>query len=183
MSNDFSAERMSDRAEIQHRIYQFCRAVDRLEFGLLHEVYHPGAIHDHGVYKGDLDGWIKFTQRRHETIGYSSHHVGNTIIEFADDDNAAVETYFLVWQSVTAKSSPFPSDSEGTADYEVLLSGRYLDHFVRKDGRWGIMARTAVAETVLKMTEPAPTFAAGLSHQTRDASDPMWLLRSRVGVA
>lgn len=180
--NDFSTQRMSDRAEIQHRIYQFCRAVDRLQFELLDEVYHAGAVHDHGIYKGDVNGWIEFTRHRHQTIRYSSHHVGNTVIEFADNDNAAVETYFLVWQSVTAESSPFPADSAEVADYEILLSGRYLDHFVRKGGRWGIMARTAVSESVLKMTEPVPPFGAGITGQTRDSSDPIWVLRSQVGL-
>jgi hypothetical protein len=48
---------------------------------VLHEVDHPDAIHEHGVDKGAAEGWIEFTRRRHETIGYSSHQVGNTAID------------------------------------------------------------------------------------------------------
>lgn len=182
MTDDFSIDRTRDRAEIQHRIHQFCRAVDRLQFDHLRDVYHAGATHDHGIYKGDVPGWIEFTRKRHETIQYSSHHVSNILIDFVDADNAAVETYYIVWQSVTAQASMFPAESDDISDYEVVSSGRYVDHFVRADDRWAIMTRTVVPGSAMKVADPAPAMVPGFARQTRDGDDPVWALRARLGV-
>jgi len=180
LSQEFSRERLQDRAEIQHRIFQFCHAIDRLQLDLLHEVFHDDARHDHGVYKGDIDGFIEFTKKRHESIPYSSHHLGNIMIEFAGTDDALVETYVMVWQSVTPGSGMF----EGGTDvpFEILSSGRYVDHFRRKDSRWAIQTRTVVPGSAMRISELAPSLQGGFALTTRDQNDPALRLRAELGL-
>ena len=182
MSEDFSIERVQDRLEIQHRVHQFCRAIDRLQLESLHDVFHEDAHHNHGVYKGDINGFIEFTRERHKAVPYSSHHVGNTLIEFADRDNAFVETYFLIWQSVTPQSGLFTGSTEGGQAFEVFSSGRYIDHFSRKNGRWAIQDRTVVPGATTKMTDPAPPLGGDFAQATRDENDPALRLRELLNI-
>lgn len=180
MPSEFSPERLADRAEIEHRVRQFAHAIDRLELDLLFEVFHEDARHDHGVYKGDIAGFIAFTRRRHETVSYSSHHLGNVMIEFSGPDDAFVETYVMVWQSVNPASGMFAG--AGTVDFEILSSGRYVDHFRRRDGRWAIQTRTVVPGSAMKIGELAPPLQDGFAQVTRDRDDPALVLRRSLGL-
>lgn len=182
-SNAFGPDRLADRAEIQHRIHQFCHAVDRLRLDLLREVFHTDGVDDHGAYKGGVEGFIEWVATRHQTIAYSAHHVSNTTIEFASEDSAFVETYFLVWQSVNPQASLFAGSGDATP-FEAISSGRYADHFTRKDGRWAIQSRTTIPGSMTKAVGNesigmVPGFAVG----TRDAADPALSLRATLGLA
>ncbi|MCG7207373.1 nuclear transport factor 2 family protein [Streptomyces arenae] len=181
-SDQFSVARTEDRAEIQHRIHQFCRAVDRMELDELHEVFHPDAYDDHGVFKGTPAGFIEWAKKRHATIAFSSHHVSNIYIEFASKDEAFAETYLLIWQSVTPSSSIMAGPADATS-YEMLSSNRYVDRFTRRDGRWRIQTRTVVPGSAMRLSDDAPpTLADGFVRYTRDEHDPAEQLRLGLGV-
>ena len=178
-TDTFSSDRLGDRLEIQHRVHQFCRAIDRLDLEMLREVYHDDAHDDHGSYQGGVDGLIEWIGERHRSIGFSSHHVTNTFIEFADDDSAFVETYFLAWQSVSPGTG---AAVDGGGSQEAISSGRYADHFLRKDGRWAIQSRIAIPGSLLAMTERlAPAGAPERGSRTPD--DPAERLRAQLGLA
>jgi hypothetical protein len=143
-------------------------------------VFHADGIDDHGAYKGDVDGFIKWVANRHQTIAYSAHHVSNTMIEFLSDDSAFVETYFLVWQSVNPQASLFASDGDAQP-FEAISSGRYVDHFTRKDGRWAIQSRTTVPGSMTRAVGNegmgmVPGFAVG----SRNADDPAITRRAEL---
>ncbi|MFB2580331.1 nuclear transport factor 2 family protein [Herbiconiux sp. P15] len=185
-SESFSADRLHDRLEIQHRVNQFCRAIDRLDLEELREVYHADGYDDHGAYQGDVDGFIEWVRGRHEQIAFSSHHITNTLIEFVSDDSAFVETYFLAWQSVNPNAMP-PSGAASGGDQsavEAISSGRYADHFVRKDGRWAIQTRTAIPGSLVAMTEGLHpgSMPPGAPQGSRDENDPAERLRVRLGL-
>lgn len=181
-NDQFTPDRLADRAEIQHRVHQFCRAVDRLELGILKEVFHADGIDDHGAYKGGVDGFIEWVSKRHETITYSAHHVSNTTIEFADADSAFVVTYFIVWQSVNPQASLFAA-GVNAGPFEMFSSGRYADHFTRKDGRWAIQSRTTIPGSASKTVGSDELgMASGFAVGTRDADDPALQLRARLGL-
>ncbi|MDN4640054.1 nuclear transport factor 2 family protein [Agreia sp. PsM10] len=180
MTDEFSLARVQDRLEIQHRIQQFAHAIDRLELELLHEAFHDDAYHDHGVYKGDIDGFIEFTRNRHENVPYSNHQLGNIMIEFSGQDDAFVETYVMVWQSVTPQSGMFAGG--GDSAFEILSSGRYVDHFRRKNGRWAIQTRAVVPGSAMKITELAPRLQEGFAQVTRDEHDPALRLLKHLGL-
>lgn len=171
-SHEFAGDRVGDRLEIQHRLHQYCRAVDRLDLEALREVYHSDAHDDHGAYQGGLDGFIEWVRERHASKAFSSHHVSNIFIEFAGEDSAFVESYLLAWQSVEQ------------GQLEAISSGRYADHFVRKHGRWAIQYRIAIPGSLLAMTEGlAPdALARDAASGSRDDDDPAQSLRRRIGL-
>ncbi|MFJ3776327.1 nuclear transport factor 2 family protein [Streptomyces sp. NPDC090075] len=182
-SEQFSVSRTEDRTEIQHRIHQFCRAVDRMELAELNEVFHPDAHDDHGVFKGTPAGFIEWARKRHTTIAFSSHHVSNIYIEFASQDEAFAETYLLIWQSVTPSSSIMANASDDKSSYEMVSSNRYVDRFTRRDGRWRIQTRTVVPGSAMRLGDDAvPALADGFVRYTRDEHDAAEQLRLELGV-
>jgi len=185
----FSLERAADRLEIQHRIYQFCRAADRFDLEGARDAYHPDAFDNHGPYKGGVDGLFKWIHERHKTLPFSYHHVGNIYIEFSGPDEAMCESYVLTWQSVLPESSMLVDDEKQPGEkeqvFEMLGVGRYVDHFTRRDGAWRIQRRTMVAESAMKVPEMpggkkcfGPDWAKG----TRDKNDPSQVLRAELGL-
>ncbi|MFF8316490.1 nuclear transport factor 2 family protein [Streptomyces bobili] len=180
-SDQFSVSRAEDRAEIQHRVHQFCRAVDRMELDELNEVFHPDAYDDHGVFKGTPAGFIEWARKRHATIAFSSHHVSNIYIEFTAEDEAFAETYLLIWQSVTPSSSIMANASDGSS-YEMISSNRYVDRFTRRDGRWRIQTRTVVPGSAMRVSDDTPPMLAdGFVRYTRDERDVAEQLRLELG--
>lgn len=53
-------QRLLDEAEIREVMCRGARAIDRLDMELLRSCYHPDAVDDHGVYVGDVEGFIAF---------------------------------------------------------------------------------------------------------------------------
>ncbi|MEU6230416.1 nuclear transport factor 2 family protein [Streptomyces sp. NPDC047042] len=181
--NDFSLARAADRAEITHRLHQFCRAVDRMDLEALNEVFHPDADDDHGVFKGSPAGFIEWARNRHRTIDFSSHHLTNAYVEFASEDEAFVESYLLIWQSVTPSSSIMAGDSDDEAPYEILSSNRYVDRFTRREGRWRIQSRTVVPGSTTRVGgEGSLPLSAGFVAYRRDEHDYAEQLRAELGV-
>lgn len=178
-AEDFSPQRVADRMEIQHRIYQFCQAVDRLNLESARSAFHPDAFDDHGLCKGSVDDLFSWIQGRHANLQFSYHHVGNIYIEFAGLDDAVVDTYVLTWQSTGPGG---PNKPRGP---EMLAAGRYVDHFQRRDGRWRILHRTSFPESA-SLTSPPDVLAMlsdpGWAHGTRDERDPAQVLRRTLCV-
>jgi hypothetical protein len=178
--DQFSEARGIDRLEIQHQIFKFCRAIDRGNFAELIDVYHPDATHDHGLFKGSARDFSEWIAKRHATIAFSNHQAGNIYIEFVSETQAFVETYAMVWQSVTPSASMMVDDEDG--EYELISCSRYVDEFTRRDSRWRIQNRTVVPGHIMRIPDGstlslAPGFAVG----TRDGNDVAEQLRREMG--
>lgn len=181
----FSARRTDDRLEIQHRLYQYCHGVDRLDFAQVREAYHADAYDDHGPYKGDVDGLIQWMHDRHPKIDLCLHYICNVLIDFTDQDSASCESYAICIHTYAAGASPFPSeDPESTIKSQTMLSSyRYVDHFTRREGRWRIQKRIVVNELI----NVQPTSTVGnvqipmsLALGQRGRDDPSEILRSQL---
>jgi hypothetical protein len=185
MNNDFSLEHVADRMEIQHRIYSYSRGVDRLDLELAKSAFHPDAIDDHGVYKGNVEGMIEWIKERHKTIPLSFHSIGNIFIEFAGPDDALCESYCFVWQTVTPESSLFAKEenNEPAGIYETLTINRYVDHFTRRDGAWRIQKRTTVVESWMQVPGSPNEIGSEWTESRRDLNDVSQLLRAKLGIA
>lgn len=187
----FDLEKLAARAEIQHVMNLWCRAIDRRDWGLAREVFHPDAHDDHGIFRGDVDGLIAWGKQRHSTIDRSMHFATNMTIEFADDDNAIAETYSLAIQRYPSEGGETRKAIAGGADigdnpFDMVISGRYVDHFQRRDGEWKIFRRTVVFDN--SMLFPVPSSGGAqinpdweTSH--RDGSDFIWRLREKMGIS
>jgi hypothetical protein len=191
MANDhaFDQAEIAARAEIAHVMNCWCRAVDRCDWSGVRDVFHPDGHDDHGLYKGNIDGLISWLQERHRTITRSMHLIGNMLIEFADDANALVETYSFALQRYAADGADTRKAIAGGADlideeFDMLISGRYVDHFVKREGRWRILKRHVVFDN--SQILPLPKNRAELSNDwfvsIRDRTDPLWALRAKLGI-
>lgn len=177
--DQFSPARMADRMEIQHRIYQFCRAADRYDPESARSAFWPDAFDNHGVYQGDVDGLFAWITERHAALQFSYHHVGNIFIEFAGEDDAFCESYVFTWQSTG------PKGADGSRGPEMMAAGRYVDHFQRRAGRWRIFRRTSFGDafaTVSSADVSGLLSHPGWARGTRDMNDPSFILRRELGL-
>jgi ketosteroid isomerase-like protein len=132
---DDALQALLDKQEIYEALMRYCRAVDRCDEQLLRSVYHPDAIDDHGVFKGKASDFVDFAMAALEPIKLTSHSVSNVLIE-VEGDTAYSEAYVTAFHRI---------EKEGK-DYDVILGGRYIDRFERRNGVWKIAQRRLVFE-------------------------------------
>ncbi len=181
LTDQFSLQRAMDRLEIQHRIVQFFRGVDRLDFDAVRDCYHPDGYDDHGAYKGGVDGFIDWLRIRHVTVPISFHHIGNIHIEFTGADEAICESYGLTIQSVSPQANVLQQGDKAGQTFEMLAAGRYIDTFTRRDGAWRILRRITLPEVAYRMPEKM-TFGPEFTKGTRDLTDPSQVIRRELGL-
>ncbi len=157
-----------DREEIRDVIMRYCRSVDRVDFELMRSCFHPDATVDFpdDVFIGNVDGFINFLRGELATFKRSSHFVGNLLIEL-EDDVAHVETYLIGY----VESSPA---HKWNGDF-VVVWGRYLHRFERRDGAWLIARHQLILDWQRK--DEAGGWRAVPPEQLgkRDGSDPVQL--------
>ena len=190
MIEQYCPERLVDRAMIQDVIYRWCRAVDRLDRQGILDVFYPGAMDSHGPYIGPIEGLVDWLMERHQPIPFSSHFVGNLLIEFVTEDVALVESYVRTIQQypVGAKSQLAQltggASGDPTAAVDMFTSSRYLDRMERRDGQWRIAQRTLIqdwkqlVEVKTKALQPHEGWILG----RRDGEDAMQMARRALGL-
>jgi SnoaL-like domain len=125
---------LKDRQEIQAVLVRYCRSIDRLDRELLRSCYHPDAVDDHGIFKGDRDTFIDWVLPLHE--GYQTvtqHQITNVTIDL-DGDLAHSECYYT-YAGMNRSGTPL-----------TVCGGRYIDRLERRDGRWAIADRMSLLE-------------------------------------
>jgi len=123
---------IEDREAIYDQLVRYCRGVDRRDDALLRSVYWPDAEDHHGVFHGDVEGFVRFVNAEvHARFRCTMHKLGQASIE-VDGDTANCETY-AIGHHVRA---------EDGRDIDDLVMGiRYLDRFERRLGEWRIARR------------------------------------------
>ena len=186
------ADQIGDRMAIADVMYRWCRAVDRKDWDAVDDCFHPEATDNHGIYNGDIPGMKAWLMERHESIVGSSHYISNMLIEFVSPERAVVESYALAYQRYPAApdSDKTRSDitggaaSESSGDFDMLINGRYVDLFEKRDGEWRVLERTVIFDTSMMLPVPAggaqldPSWPIG----RRDATDPLWRVRKEAGL-
>ncbi len=125
---------LKDRQEIYDCIMRYSRGIDRLDREMLLSAYHPGAIDDHGTYVGPVEGFADEVFKLHYGMQhFTQHHITNHRCEI-DGDTAHCESYYLF--RCLNREAPFYCHS----------SGRYIDRFERRDGKWAIAERVCLVE-------------------------------------
>jgi len=189
--NDYSPERMADRAQIQDVMYRSCRAIDRLDLDAIRRAFHPGAIDKHGMYNGDVEGFIKWLDNRHKPIGFSMHSISNMLIEFAGPDTAIVETYVQGLQrhpaNATASLGQLSGgvEAKGGMGVDITVCCRYVDRFERRNGEWRIQERAVVFDSTRMYEVPADAPKMGedwIVGKRRDRADYIYEVRAAVGL-
>lgn len=188
----YSPERIADRLQIQDCMYRWCRAVDRLDFSGIREVFHPDAVDLHGAFNGPVDGLVEWIRERHAGIPFSMHAVSNILIEFAGLDLALVETYVRTTQRYPAEAraalDQLAGGKAGAAGggMDLMTCSRYVDRFERRaDHRWKIAKRTLVADWKQFVPVPADMPQPPASQETgrRSQDDLVFRERRALGLA
>ena len=126
-----------DRQAIADLIYQYCRAVDRLDIALGHSIWHEDGIADYGpaVYQGSGKGVIDLICAQHRHTLHHSHQVTNLLIAI-DGDRAGSEAYVTAALRV----------QKGAQLQQITVWGRYVDRWSRRNGLWGLEHRLSIRD-------------------------------------
>lgn len=140
-------------------VYRYARAIDRLDEALLRSVFHPGSQHCH-FYEGPSSApdqpateeepgdFVRFAFGLLKTYKRTHHQMGNTTIDFVDDSQANVETYFTAFHLVRPLSDPLAGAQAFDNEMDYFVGGRYIDRFELRDGEWRIIQRTGMTDWV-----------------------------------
>ena len=157
-----------DRQEIEDCVLRFCRGIDRMDREMVLSAYHEGAKCDHGAFAGDVEEYVDFSMASHRERQHAHNLFSlNHRCEFESADLAHAETYWFMLQQ------------NREAPLNVVIGGRYLDRFERRDGRWAIAFRRCILEfrVTLGDVETPPEVAALLARAgvaSRDRDDPSY---------
>lgn len=134
-------DEMADREAIRDCLFRYCRGIDRSDPETLRSAYWPGAMDYHTGFAGTVEQFIEWAMPRLAEMKDSVHMIGNILIRL-DGDTAKVESY--LWSATI---------SPGEEPRQVMISGRYLDKFEKRDDEWRIADRMVVHDWFSETTE------------------------------
>ncbi|WP_369804184.1 nuclear transport factor 2 family protein [Mycobacterium sp. GA-2829] len=136
MSSDALMQEMLDEFALRKLVHRYCRAVDRGDLDALRDLYHPDAEDDHGAFSvGSVDNLIEEIAAARPHLRAMQHHITTT--NFAiDGDTAEGEIYSFAIHTFVAKGR----------DVDVMVSGRYLDKYEKRDAAWKFVERRIVTD-------------------------------------
>ena len=148
--------------ELQRLAWTYCHAVDRGDMDLLRSLYHDDAIDDHGgMFKGSPDDYVAWLPKMLAAVDAIRHTI-DSMLFVVDGDRAQGELVNTAYHR--------------TGDREVVIGGRYLDTYERRDGVWRILHRSLVTDFVEQRTvsEAAGFIGKGVAWGQKDATDPVY---------
>lgn len=166
MTSDLEAivRELKDRQDILDCLNRYCRGVDRFDREAVRSAYHDDAIDDHGEFVGGVEGFIDWAFDYHQRHQLRTlHSISNHLCEI-DGDVAHAETHFT-FHAVNRE-----------APHQATTSGRYIDRLERRDGRWGIVRRICVINSLGAAFDPEGQAGDALFAPTsRDRNDPAYM--------
>jgi hypothetical protein len=152
-----------DERAIRDVLASYCRGIDRIDHELARSVWHPDGTADYvGVFAGSGAAFVEFCLTAHMTFAAHSHQITNVLIAL-DGDLATSEAY------VTARLRNAGAHESPT---DLIVCGRYLDKWSRRDGRWAIDHRLFVTD----ISSTYPVAESVESAYRRDSDDPSYAL-------
>lgn len=155
---------MIDRQDIHQVLLRYARGLDRLDNELARSCYWDDAIEDHGQFIGAPDDFIAWAHQTTLMFKATQHAILNHFCDLQGDD-AYCETYYQF-------------TSVGDKAPNLLSTGRYIDHFQRRQGEWRIANRVTIVEGRFDLPDSMagagmpPAYGPGEScPATRDRND------------
>lgn len=164
---------LADRQEIQQRVLEYCRAIDRGDLAGVRAVYTHDGVDHHTGFTGDADDYVAWVSEKLQSFAGTMHIVGNHLVELYGD-HALAETYGT---AVHWGVDPEDARTNFTSGF------RYVDHFRREADGWRILERHAVREWTRSDAGRLMTPEGVGPRGTRDHHDPLYAARERVLLA
>lgn len=162
-----------DKQAIQELIHGYCHAADRRDYDKMRSMYHEDATDDHGgFFQGLAMDFIEQLPDIQEPMEILHHNVTTVNIKLETSAVGAVyaegEIYVLAYHKVATE--------QGAMD--LLIGGRYLDRYEKRDGLWKFSHRTVVADWV-NVHDPSivdldSPLIAGSKLGRKDGDDPSY---------
>jgi hypothetical protein len=135
--------------QIRDLVLAYCRAIDRKDFDLLRQLYHPGAGDEHGSNpSGTAEEFFAILPPMMEVAETLQHNITNHYIK-VDGDYAEGEAYLVAHTVVRMNDQ----------HYAFLQGARYLDKYERRDGVWKFSHRRVVADWLQRYGVPPADLA------------------------
>jgi len=164
--DDLDLQVIMDKQSITDRLLDYARGVDRIDRELIGSVFHEDAYLDYGaMFRGTGEEFADFIEVLHRAMEAHSHHLSNIYIN-VDGDRAGSESYVLARLR--------PRGPHGTLN-DTVLSGRYVDRWVRQRGEWRIVHRNYLY--CMDSTQGAGTPGYPATGE-RSVSDPSYAVRA-----
>ena len=148
---DAAIDAMLARDALRDLATRYARGIDRRDPELLRSVYHDDAIDDHGnVFCDSAAAFIASQPGLMAPFELTAHYFCNMSFR-VDGDTADGELYFIAYHRTRA---PDPK--------HIMVSGRYLDNYARRNGEWKIAHRRLAWDSFVTL-DAAPADMAQLS--------------------
>jgi hypothetical protein len=144
---DERLQKMLDHFEIRETLHEYCHGLDRMDQIEMASVYAKDSYDEHGPYSTSGPEFVQGVMDRMKA-GASvadQHMLGQSFIK-VHGDTAGADTYFIfVGRKVL----------EDGSEILMQLGGRYVDTFVKEDGKWKVKNRVCVRDW--SITHPITT--------------------------
>jgi hypothetical protein len=173
-----TVDELDSRAEILELGARYARAADRVDRELLRDCFHPDSEHSHGGFEGLSWDFCDMAIATLLELEHTQHHIGTCSVS-VHGDRASGELYFHAFHQIGAAGwTAWPWAESGDV---VIIGGRYLDRYERRDGQWRISYRRGLHEwegcfRPGRRGMPLPPDQVG----RRDRSDPVYLWHQQV---
>jgi hypothetical protein len=179
-------QRLADRAAIQDVMLRYCRGVDRREWELVRATFFADARDDHAEFHGTRDEYVAWISERHNQPGVrkSAHLLSNMLIEFASPEKAVVETCFTARLELAPDAGGHREmlSATGEGSVGVVVIGRYIDRFEKRNGEWRVARRRTVFDSMRTEAVAGDARKPDWLLGTRDAQDPLHEARREAGL-
>lgn len=157
---------MLDEFALRKLVHGYCRAVDRGDLEYLRSLYHEDAADSHGKSSGgSATEFISQMAAARPYLRSMQHHI--TTVNFAvRGSEAEGEIYTIATHTLAA----------GDRDVDLVVGGRYLDKYEKRDDTWKILERAIVTDWA-QFSDPSTVdfshpITAGTPKGTPDSGDP-----------
>lgn len=121
---------------------RYMRGQDRLDADLQRSVFWPDATADYGFFKGSAYDFVTFAQELLQTHEANHYLLGQSLIDVEGDVAFGELCYFAFHRLI-----------EDAVSQDMIIAGRYVDRYERREGIWKIAHRSELIDWARK--EPA----------------------------
>lgn len=137
--SEYSLQRLADESELRALSAAYARGLDRQDRDLVRGVFTDDATTHYGSFRGGPDEMADMAMRALSAYATTQHVLGQINLSI-DGDTANGEVYFQAFHQ------------HATEGFDRFICGRYVDRYVRREGRWLMSHRTEVVDWT--RTEP-----------------------------